>query len=307
VSGNLVPFEPEAAMTTHAEKNISLERYIRDIGHYPLLTRQQEAELAEKVAREGDGKSAHRLVNSNLRFVVKMAYQYQGYGLKILDLIQEGNMGLMVAVRKFEPERGHRLISYAVWWIKAYMQNYILRTWSLVKLGTTQAQRRLFFKLRSERERMTRLAEPGQKVEAAELAASLRVRPQDIEDMTARLAARDFSLNQPVGLSGERSHQDQISAEPDSYDQEMLVGDAEGRQVVRQQVALAMEKLNEKERYIVHHRLMCEEPETLQCIGTSLSISRERARQIEGNVIRKMRGVLRKRGFGPATPAPSAA
>src|SRR5688572_8623248 len=141
-------------MTTHTEGTI--DRYIAEINHYPVLTRAQELKLALAYRDTHDVKAGHQLVVSNLRFVVKIAHEYRGYGLRLTDLIQEGNIGLMMAIKKFDPDKGYRVVSYAVWWIRAYMQNYVLKSWSLVKLGTTQAQRKLFFKLRAERDRADR-------------------------------------------------------------------------------------------------------------------------------------------------------
>ena len=153
----------------------TIDRYVSEINRYKLLTREGEMELALRYRDASDLQAAHKLVVSNLRFVVKIAHEYRGYGFKLLDLIQEGNIGLMMAVKKFDPSKGYRLISYAVWWIRAYIQNFIIRSWSLVKLGTTQAQRKLFFKLRSERERADRAAGPGSTASTTELAQRLDV------------------------------------------------------------------------------------------------------------------------------------
>jgi len=228
---------------------------------------------------------------------VKIAHEYRGYGLKLLDLVQEGNIGLMMAVKKFEPEKGYRLISYAVWWIRAYIQNFIMRSWSLVKLGTTQAQRKLFFKLRSERERADRAAGPGGTATTLSLAQKLDVREHDISDMEGRLAARDFSLDMELQEGGRQTHLELLAAPEDSTNQEEVYGVQEKRHLVRGRVHEAMEYLNEKERYIVENRLMTDEPKTLQEIGKHFRISRERARQIEGNVIRKIRSALLNSGL----------
>jgi len=178
----------------------SLDRYVAEINRYKLLTREQEMELALKYAKSGDLEAAHELVTSNLRFVVKIAHEYKGYGLRLLDLIQEGNIGLMMAVKKFEPDRGYRLISYAVWWIRAYMQNFILRSWSLVKLGTTQAQRKLFYKLRGTQAQIARLqgaeADLSFRADPSKVATALGVSVEDVVEMDQRLGGRDFSFDQ---------------------------------------------------------------------------------------------------------------
>jgi len=277
-------------MKTKFEAEQSIDRYVSEINRYPLLTRAQEVTLAERYRKNGDLQAAHLLVVSNLRFVVKVAHEYRGYGLRLLDLIQEGNIGLMLAVKKFEPSKGYRLISYAVWWIRAYIQNFIIRSWSLIKLGTTQAQRRLFFKLRSERERADREAGPGQTALASELATRLEVAANDIEDMEVRLSARDFSLDAEIDDGARQSHLDLLT--DDTANQEDLLATAQERSSLRKQVRHAMKSLNAKEIYIVEHRLMAEDPETLHEIGEHFQISRERARQIEGNVIKKIRTVL---------------
>jgi len=282
-------------MPSSIAQDSTIDRYVAEINKYPLLTREEEVALAERYRKDGDLEAAHQLVVSNLRFVVKIAHEYRGYSLKLLDLIQEGNIGLMMAVKKFDASKGYRLISYAVWWIRAYIQNFIMRSWSLVKLGTTQAQRKLFFKLRSERERADREAGEGETATTKALAGRLEVAETDVVDMEARLAARDFSLDVELQDGARQTHMDLLSAENAS--QEERVAEMEERQLLRGKVYEAMEHLNEKERYIVENRLMAEEPKTLQEIGQHFQISRERARQIEGNVIRKIRSALLESGF----------
>ncbi len=282
-------------MATSMTQDSTIDRYVSEINRYRLLTREQEVALAERYRKDGDLEAAHELVVSNLRFVVKIAHEYRGYSLKLLDLIQEGNIGLMMAVKKFDASKGYRLISYAVWWIRAYIQNFIMRSWSLVKLGTTQAQRKLFFKLRSERERADREAGDGETASVENLATRLDVGETDVVDMEARLSARDFSLDVELQDGARQTHMDLLSA--DGVSQEERVAEMEERQLLRGKVYEAMEHLNEKERYIVENRLMADEPKTLQEIGQHFQISRERARQIEGNVIRKIRVALLESGF----------
>lgn len=275
----------------------TIDRYVSDINRYKLLSREEEMELARAYRDSSDLQAAHRLVVSNLRFVVKISHEYRGYGFKLLDLVQEGNIGLMMAVKKFDPDKGYRLISYAVWWIRAYIQNFIIRSWSLVKLGTTQAQRKLFFKLRSEREKADREAGPGETADVGELAERLGVETSDIMDMEMRLGARDFSLDAEIDDGARQSHVDLLKFH--GAGQESMVGDMEERQFVRSKVGEAMSNLNEKERYIVEHRLLADEPKTLHEIGQHFGISRERARQIEGNVLRKLKTVFLASGHQP--------
>lgn len=277
-------------MKTKFAAEQSIDRYMSEINRYPLLSRDEEFALAERYSKNGDLQAAHQLVVSNLRFVVKVAHEYRGYGYRLLDLIQEGNIGLMLAVKKFEPKRGYRLISYAVWWIRAYIQNFVIRSWSLIKVGTTQAQRKLFFKLRSERERADRQAGTGKTALSSELARRLKVTENDIEDMEGRLSARDFSLDAAIDDGARQTHQDLLPDE--SANQEHRLATAEERSSVRKQVRHAMKAFNAREVYVVEHRLMADEPATLQDIGTHFQVSRERARQIEGNVIKKLRTVL---------------
>src|SRR5512132_263455 len=190
----------------------SLAMYLAEINKYPLLTVDEEQRRARLYAKSGDLDAAHKLVTSNLRFVVKVAYEYRSYGIKMADLIQEGNIGLMKAVQKFDPDKGIRLISYAVWWIRAYIQNYILKSWSLVKLGTTQAQRKLFFSLaRTKRELDKMSAEHGfdsDGEDASKIAKKLKVKPGEVEEMTQRMEGRDLSLDAPMGDDGGYSHVD---------------------------------------------------------------------------------------------------
>lgn len=276
----------------------AVDRYVAEINRHPLLSKKQEAELAERYRKKGDLKAAHELVVANLRFVVKIAHEYRGYGLKLLDLVQEGNIGLMMAVKKFDARKGYRLISYAVWWIRAYIQNFIMRSYSLVKLGTTQAQRKLFFKLRSERERAERKTAGEEPVPAHLLATRLGVAETQVIDMEMRLAGRDFSLDIELQEGARQTHLDMLRSE--ARLPEEGVADAEERSLVRAKVYEAMKHLNEKERYIIEMRLLSEEPKTLHEIGRRFQISRERARQIEGNVIRKIRAALAEGGLGLA-------
>lgn len=269
----------------------SLDRYVREINQFPLLTREEEVFLAQRYGQAGDDVALDRLVVSNLRFVVKTAHEYRGYGLRLLDLVQEGNIGLMIAVKKFDASKGYRLVSYAVWWIRAYIQSFIMRAWSLVKVGTTQAQRKLFFRLRSERERADRLAGPGERALAKDIAEHLGVQERDVNDMEVRLGDRDMSLDASVIEGGRSAHIDRLPSH-DASPKERLEAQ-ELRQLLRRVVASTRDTLNTKERYVIEHRILSDEPPTLQQIGEALHISRERVRQIESNVIRKLRVAMK--------------
>jgi RNA polymerase sigma-32 factor len=265
----------------------SLDKYVAEIRKYPVLSREDELRLAYRLRDEGDVKAAHQLVVANLRFVVKVAHEFRGYNLKLLDLIQEGNVGLMMAVKKFDPTRGYRLISYAVWWIRAYMRDFVMRTWSAVKLGTTHASRKLFFKLRSTKSRMTE--EEGEAPSQAELARELGVEESDVADMEMRMAARDFSLDAETGESQTRAVERMAS---DAESQEDLYAKEEQKRFTSHSVEGALAQLSERERYIVEQRFLRDEPRTLNDIGEELKVSRERIRQIEQRAMTKLKSTL---------------
>ncbi len=262
----------------------TLDRYISEINQFELLTPEEEFRLAVRFRKYNDMEAAQHLVVSNLRFVVKIAHEYRNYGMKLADLIQEGNIGLMHAVKKFDPYRGYRLISYAVWWIRAYIQNYIIKTWSVVKIGTTQAQRRLFFKLGQAKKKLEALSQRNP--EFAEIAESLGVKEIDIEQMDLRISHRDLSLDATISDDGEVSHLDYLTYDGD--DQEISLIKKEEMELARKNIAGAMATLNEKESYIIRHRVMADNPETLQEIGDRYHITRERARQIEKQALKKL-------------------
>jgi len=272
--------------------DLSVERYVVDINRYDVLTPDEEHRLAMKFFEKKDNSAFNKLINSNLRFVVKVAHEYSGYGLPLLDLIQEGNAGLLRALEKFDPHRGFRLISYGVWWIRAYIQNYVMRSWSLVRIGTTQAQRKLFFKLRSERQALER-ARAGEEGGSTviELASRLKVSVQDVEDMNGRLSFRDGSLDSPVAEGINLTHVETLRCPEEGP--ETRYADVERRRLVRRSVNEIMKDFNSRERFIVARRLMTDEPMTLQTIGRRFSISRERVRQIERGVLDKLRNGLK--------------
>lgn len=262
----------------------ALDLYMAEINRFSILTADEEFRLAVRLKKFNDMEAAEKLVVSNLRFVVKIAHEYRNYGIKLADLVQEGNIGLMHAVKKFDPYKGYRLISYAVWWIRAYIQNFIIKSWSLVKIGTTQAQRRLFFKLSQARRRLETLS--GKNPEFAEIAESLGVRPEEIAEMETRMSSRDLSLDASVNEDGEYTHLDYLCYEGE--DQETALIRKEERELVQHNITGALANLNEKETYIIQNRVMADTPLTLQEIGDRYHITRERARQIEKQALRKL-------------------
>jgi RNA polymerase sigma-32 factor len=255
----------------------TLDLYMAEINRFAILTADEEFRLAVRLRKFNDMDAAEKLVVSNLRFVVKIAHEYRNYGIKLADLVQEGNIGLMHAVKKFDPYRGYRLISYAVWWIRAYIQNYIIKSWSLVKIGTTQAQRKLFFKLSQARKRLEGLSE--KRPEFAEIAETLGVRPEEIADMEMRMSNRDLSLDASVSEDGDATHMDQLTY--DGEDQEAALIRKEEMELVQNNIAGALSGLNEKETFIIRNRVMA-------AIGDRYHITRERARQIEKQALRKL-------------------
>jgi RNA polymerase sigma-32 factor len=270
----------------------SLSIYLSEIGRYPLLDAEQEKQLARKYHKTGDRAIAQKLVTSNLRFVVKVASEYRTYGLRPADLIQEGNMGLMKAVEKFDPRRGIRLISYAVWWIRAYIQNHILRSWSLVKIGTTQVQRRLFFSLARAKREIERLDGPdGSQDRIEELARQLRAKPQEISEMEQRMAGRDQSLDTPVEDDGP-PRMDMVPGTEQPADER--VAEAQTSRLLVDRVAESMARLDSRERYIIERRVLDEHPVTFKDLGEHFGVSRERARQLELRAKEKLRGILEK-------------
>ncbi|HET6436728.1 MAG TPA: RNA polymerase factor sigma-32 [Anaeromyxobacter sp.] len=267
----------------------TLDQYLREINQVPLLTVDEERRLARQFRDEGNKRAGHRLVEANLRFVVKVAFEYRSYGLRMADLIQEGNIGLMKAVQKFDPDKEIRLISYAVWWIRAYIQNHILKSWSLVKIGTTQAQRKLFFSLARTRHEIERLT-PGtgldDGVDAALVAKKLKVRTSDVVEMTQRMEGRDLSLDAPVA-DGTSTHLEFTPSEGEGQDEELA--QAEEDSLVNRRVADAMNRLDPRERHIVEARVMGDGKETLRDLGHHFGFSRERARQLEIRALEKLR------------------
>jgi len=267
----------------------SLSTYLSEISKYSLLTQPQEQELARRF-RQGDYQAGHQLVTANLRFAVKVSYEYRSYGIKVSDLIQEANIGLMKAVQKFDPDKGIRLISYAVWWIRAYIQNYILKSWSLVKLGTTQAQRKLFFALARTRRELEKLGGEGNIVDAEEIARKLNVKASDVREMEQRMGGRDLSLDAPISEEGDSTHMDFVESETISQADE--VADRQEADMTRARVRQAMQRLDPRERFIIEQRIMGDSEMTLSELGEHFGFSRERARQLEIRAKDKLKTAL---------------
>jgi RNA polymerase sigma-32 factor len=264
-----------------------LSRYLAEIRKFPLLDPQEEYMLGKRWREHEDTEAAHRLVTSHLRLVAKIAMGYRGYGLPINEVIAEGNIGLMQAVKRFEPERGFRLATYAMWWIRASIQEYILRSWSLVKLGTTAAQKKLFFNLRRVKGQIEALEEGDLHPEhVAEIATKLGVPEGEVVNMNRRLASPDSSLNAPLGGESESEWQDWLT--DDSPDQETEL--AERGELAERQTLLstALEELTARERDILQARRLQEEPVTLEDLSVKYGISRERVRQIEVRAFEKL-------------------
>jgi RNA polymerase sigma-32 factor len=266
----------------------TLDLYIAEINHFPLLTPEEEFKFALRLKKHNDMEAAEKLVVSNLRFVVKIAHEYRNYGFKLADLIQEGNIGLIHAVKKFDPYKGYRLISYAVWWIRAYIQNYLIKSWSIVKIGTTQAQRKLFFKLSQAKKQLETLSKKNP--EFAEIAESLGVKGSEVAEMDLRMGSRDVSLHEFIGDEGNTTHIDLLAYEGD--DQEVALIKNEEKSLVKRNIASALANLSERESYIILNRVMADNPETLQEIGNKFNITRERARQIEKQALKKVQLAL---------------
>jgi RNA polymerase sigma-32 factor len=264
-----------------------LQRYLSEIRRYPLLSREEEHELAVRYKEAGDVQAAYRLVTGNLRLVVLIAREYQRAFRQLIDLIQEGNIGLMEAVKKFDPYRGVRFPSYAAWWIRAYIIRYIMNNWRLVKIGTTQAQRKLFFNLQKEKQRLE--AEgftPGPKL----LAQRLDVKENEVIEMEQRLAARDLSVDTPIDSEGGATMLDFLPSNEATTEEKLA--NAEYQQRLAAKIREFGETLTGKEKVIFDARLMTDEPATLQEIGEQYKISRERVRQLEARLKKKLKAYL---------------
>jgi RNA polymerase sigma-32 factor len=261
--------------------------YLSRIDRYALLQPDEERALAVAWRTRRDPAAAERLVTANLRFVVKIAFEYRTYGLRMLDLIQEGNLGLLVAVERFDPGRGVRLTTYAVWWIRAYIQEYIRRSWSLVRFGTTRAEQRCFYRLRRERQRLER---GGGTVDPERLARVLGVGSRELERIEARITRRDASLDEPLYSDTEETRGDRIADERPGP--ESALAEEELSAETRRRIRGALRELDGRERTILSRRYLSSSPATLKELGRDFGISRERVRQLEARAMAKMRASL---------------
>jgi RNA polymerase sigma-32 factor len=283
-----------------------LTRYLEEIRRFPMLEPQDEYMLAKRWREHGDRDAAHKLVTSHLRLVAKIAMGYRGYGLPISEVISEGNVGLMQAVKRFEPEKGFRLATYAMWWIKAAIQEYILRSWSLVKMGTTANQKKLFFNLRKAKSKISALEEGDLRPDQVKLIARrLGVTEQDVVDMNRRLGG-DVSLNAPIREDGDSGEwQDWLV--DDGSDQETRLAESEESDNRKKALGEALTVLNDRERRIFEARRLADDPITLEELAAEFGVSRERVRQIEVRAFEKVQRAVRSRIAAMETrPAPSA-
>ncbi|MEE2933386.1 MAG: RNA polymerase sigma factor RpoH [Pseudomonadota bacterium] len=269
----------------------NLQRYLQQIRQFPMLEKQEEYMLAKRWREHEDTEAAHKLVTSHLRLVAKIAMGYRGSGLPVSDLISEGNVGLMQAVKRFEPDRGFRLATYAMWWIKASIQEYVLHSWSLVKMGTTAAQKKLFFNLRKMKNKLEAFEEGDLAPEHVEhISSELNVPEHDVVSMNRRLAAQDHSLNTPLKASGDGEWQDWLEDETES--QEIQVAEAQELQKRREMLSNAMAILNEREKHIIQMRRLKDDTMTLEELSNEYGISRERVRQIEARAFEKLQKAI---------------
>lgn len=272
----------EKGLTT---SNDPITTYLAEIRRYPLLTKEQEQALAVRYRETGDPKAAEQLVTSNLRFVVKIAAEYSRFGAKLIDLVQEGNVGLMHAVKEFNPYKGVRLITYAVWWIRGYIQEYLMRQYSMVRIGTTQNQRKLFYRLQKEQ---AALDSQGNAPTVAMIAGKLGVSEEEVETMSKRLSGRDVSLSAPIDSEnpGASLLDFEASGDPGA---DTTIGNLEELNILKENLEKLRPTLSERESYILEKRILADEPQTLQEIGEHYGVTREAVRQLEARLIGKIR------------------
>ena len=270
-----------------------LSRYLSEIRKFPMLAKDEEFMLAKAWKEHQDPEAAHRLVTSHLRLVAKIAMGYRGYGLPIGEVISEGNVGLMQAVKKFEPDKGFRLATYAMWWIRASIQEYILRSWSLVKMGTTAAQKKLFFNLRKVKSEISALEEGDLHHEhVSQIATKLGVLEEEVISMNRRLSGGDASLNAPMRADGESEWQDWL-ADDNAVSQETIVAEEEEKSLRMGLLEEAMAELTDRERHILTQRRLKDEPTTLEELAGEYGVSRERVRQIEVRAFEKLQKTMK--------------
>jgi RNA polymerase sigma-32 factor len=270
-----------------------LSRYLTEIRKFPMLAKDEEFMLAKRWREHQDPEAAHKLVTSHLRLVAKIAMGYRGYGLPIGEVISEGNVGLMQAVKKFEPDKGFRLATYAMWWIRASIQEYILRSWSLVKMGTTAAQKKLFFNLRKAKSEISALEEGDLRPEqVSQIATKLGVLDSEVISMNRRLAGPDASLNAPLRADSENEWQDWLE-DKDQVSQETQLAEDEEKQIRMSLLEEAMTELTDRERHILTERRLKDDPTTLETLASEYGVSRERVRQIEVRAFEKLQRAMR--------------
>jgi len=265
----------------------SLTHYLQQIKKFPMLTEKQEINLANKLRNEGDTSAAHQLVTSHLRLVAKIAMGYRGYGLPVTELISEGNIGLMQAVKKYDPDKGFRLATYAMWWIRAAIQEYVLKSWSLVKIGTTAAQKKLFFNLKKLKNQLSDYSDGNLKPhQVKEIAERLDVSEKEVTEMEGRMSGNDYSLNAVVSAEGEEEWQEWLVDE--DADHEIKIAENEEIRKRKELLSKAINILNDREKNIIKDRKLSEDPKTLDELSKEYKISRERIRQIEERAFQKL-------------------
>ncbi|MDG2528499.1 MULTISPECIES: RNA polymerase sigma factor RpoH [Caulobacter] len=271
-----------------------LSRYLTEIRKFPMLAKDEEFMLAQRWKEHQDSDAAHKMVTSHLRLVAKIAMGYRGYGLPIGEVISEGNVGLMQAVKKFEPEKGFRLATYAMWWIRASIQEYILRSWSLVKMGTTAAQKKLFFNLRKAKSQISAFEDGDLRPEqVSAIATKLGVLDSEVISMNRRLSGPDASLNAPLRADGESEWQDWL-ADDEQVSQETMVAENEEKSLRMTLLEEAMVELTDRERHILTERRLKDDPTTLEDLAAQYGVSRERVRQIEVRAFEKLQKSMRE-------------
>ena len=284
------------------QNDSGLSRYLTEIRKFPLLSPEDEYMFAKRLKEHGDKQAAHRLVTSHLRLVAKIAMGYRGYGLPVAEIVSEGNIGLMQAVKRFDPDKGFRLATYAMWWIRASIQEYVLRSWSMVKLGTTAAQKKLFFNLRKAKSHIGAIEEGDLTPQhTTTLADQLGVTEREVTDMNRRLSGPDSSLNAPLRSESESEWQDWLA--DDTMDQETRLAEREEMGDRHDLLSNAMSTLTERERDIIQARRLQDEPATLEELSHKYGVSRERVRQIEVRAFEKLQGTMSK--TPKALPAPA--
>jgi RNA polymerase sigma-32 factor len=282
-----------------------LQRYLQEIRQFPMLQPEEEFMLAKRWREHGDRQAAHKLVTSHLRLVAKIAMGYRGYGLPVGEVISEGNVGLMQAVKRFEPDKGFRLATYAMWWIKASIQEFILRSWSLVKMGTTASQKKLFFNLRKVKGQIQALEEGDLRPDqVAEISRRLGVPKEDVISMNRRLSG-DASLNAPVRIDAEGEWQDWLVDE--TADQETTLAQDEEQSMRHDMLSEAMQKLNDRERRVFEARRLRDDPVTLEDLSQEFGVSRERIRQIEVRAFEKVQKAVKSAASKALAPKPQLA